>query len=198
MKMRSVAPMRIAKYGYIVMSIAFSVIGLLLVLFPEVSTAVIYHVLGIALLCFGVVKLIGYFSRDLFRLAFQFDLEFGILLLALGLLVLLRPVGAMSFLCIALGIAILADGLFKIRIAVDAKAFGVRPWLLLFALAVLTAIVGLLMIFRPRESVVFMTVLLGVSLLTEGILNLCVVISTVKIIRHQQPDVIDAETCDEE
>ncbi|MDD6643688.1 MAG: DUF308 domain-containing protein [Firmicutes bacterium] len=198
MKLRSVAPMRIAKYGYIVMSIAFCVIGLLLVLFPEVSTAVIYRVLGIALLCFGVIKLIGYFSRDLFRLAFQFDLEFGILLLALGLLVLVRPVGAMSFLCIALGIAILADGLFKLRIAADARTFGVRPWWLLFTLAILTAVVGLLLIFRPRESAVFLTALLGVSLLTEGILNLCVVISTVKIIRHQQPDVIDAETCDEE
>ena len=198
MKLRSVAPMRIAKYGYIVMSVAFCVIGLLLVLFPEVSAKVIYRVLGIALLCFGVVKLIGYFSRDLFRLAFQFDLEFGILLLALGLLVLVRPVGAMSFLCIALGIAILADGLFKIRIAADAKTFGVRTWWLLFTLAILTAVVGLLLIFRPRESAVFLTALLGVSLLTEGILNLCVVISTVKIIRHQQPDVIDAETCDEE
>lgn len=198
MKMRSVAPMRIAKYGYIVMSIAFCVIGLLVILFPEVSMTVLCRVLGVALLCFGVIKLIGYFSRDLFRLAFQFDLEFGILLLALGLLVLVRPVGAMSVLCVSLGIAVLADGLFKIRVAVEAKDFGVRPWRLLFVLAILTAAAGLLLIFRPQESAAFMTTLLGLSLLTEGILNLCVAISTVKIIRHQQPDVIDAEICDDE
>ena len=109
MKMRSVAPMRIAKYGYIVMAAAFCVIGLLLMIFPETSTQVICCTLGIAMLCFGVIKLIGYFSRDLFRLAFQFDLEFGILLTALGLIVLLRPAGAMSFLFVALGISILTE-----------------------------------------------------------------------------------------
>ena len=35
--------------------------------------------------------------------------------------------------------------------------------------------------------------LLGVSLLCEGVLNLCVALSTVKIIDHQRPDVIETE-----
>ena len=35
--------------------------------------------------------------------------------------------------------------------------------------------------------------LLGVSMLAEGILNLSTVITAVKIVKHQQPDVIDAE-----
>ena len=198
MKMRSVAPMRIAKYGYIVMAAAFCVIGLLLMIFPETSTQVICCTLGIAMLCFGVIKLIGYFSRDLFRLAFQFDLEFGILLTALGLIVLLRPAGAMSFLFVALGISILTDGLFRIRIAMDAKTFGVRSWWLLLMLAIVTAVVGLLLVFHPLKSAQWMTVLLGMSLFAEGVLNLSVAVSTVKIIRHQQPDVIDAEILDDE
>ena len=36
-------------------------------------------------------------------------------------------------------------------------------------------------------------VLLGIAMLAEGILNLCVACSMIKIIRHQQPDVLDAE-----
>lgn len=40
---------------------------------------------------------------------------------------------------------------------------------------------------------IFFTALLGISLLAEGILNLCVVLSTVKIVRHQRPDVIEGE-----
>ena len=35
--------------------------------------------------------------------------------------------------------------------------------------------------------------ILMVSLLCEGGLNLCVAVSTVKIIDHQRPDVIEAE-----
>ena len=39
----------------------------------------------------------------------------------------------------------------------------------------------------------FVLVVLGIAMLAEGILNLCVACSMIKIIRHQQPDVLDAE-----
>ena len=45
---------------------------------------------GCMMIGFGAVKLMGYFSRDLYRLAFQFDLAYGILLIVLGLIVLVR------------------------------------------------------------------------------------------------------------
>lgn len=193
METRSVASMRFAKTGYIVMSIVFCVVGVLFIALPAKAAVVIGKTLGVAMAAFGVVKLVGYFSRDLFRLAFQYDLEFGILLIALGLTVLLRTSGVMDFICVAMGVAILADGLFKIQIAVDARRFGIQAWWLILALAALAGGVGLLLVFRPWESVQALTVLLGISLLAEGGLNLCVALSTVKIVGHQQPDVIETD-----
>ena len=188
MKMRSVAPMRIAKTGYIIMSVVFCTVGILFMARPELSVRMFGRALGIAMIVFGCVKLVGYFSKDLFRLAFQYDLEFGILLIALGVIVLIKPANVMNFIFIALGIAILTDGLFKIQIAMDSKRFGIGTWWLILLLAVGTGFAGLLLVFRPVESARILTVILGVSLLAEGILNLCVVISTVKIIGHQRPD----------
>lgn len=193
MKMRSVTPMRIAKSGYIIMSAVFCIVGILFIARPELSIKIIGRGLGIAMILFGCIKLVGYFSRDLFRLAFQYDLEFGILLIALGVIVLIRSPNVMNFIFIALGIAILADGLFKVQIAMDSKRFGIAAWWLILLLAVLTGFVGLLLVFRPVESAHVLTILLGVSLLAEGILNLCVVVSTVKIVKHQCPDVIESE-----
>ena len=193
METRSVASMRFAKTGYIVMSIVFCVVGVLFIALPAKAAVVIGKTLGVAMAAFGVVKLVGYFSRDLFRLAFQYDLEFGILLIALGLTVLLRTSGVMDFICVAMGVAILADGLFKIQIAVDAKRFGIQAWWLILVLAALAGGVGLLLVFRPWESVQALTVLLGISLLAEGGVNLCVALSTVKIVGHQQPDVIETD-----
>ena len=193
MKMRSVFPMKLAKAGYIVMSLVFCAAGLLLFLFPGLSAVLVGRALGIAMIVFGCIKLVGYFSRDLFRLAFQYDLEFGILLIALGVIVFIRSPNVMNFIFIALGIAILADGLFKVQIAMDSKRFGIAAWWLILLLAVLTGFVGLLLVFRPVESAHVLTMLLGVSLLAEGILNLCVVVSTVKIVKHQRPDVIESE-----
>lgn len=193
MEMRSVTPMRVAKTGYIVMSVIFCVVGVLFIALPARSAVVIGKALGVAMAAFGVVKLVGYFSRDLFRLAFQYDLEFGILLIALGILVLTRTENMMDIICIAMGIAILADGLFKIQISVDSRRFGIRNWWLILTLAVITGAVGMLLVFRPWESVQALTVLLGISLLAEGILNLCVAVTTVKIVKHQQPDVIETD-----
>ena len=193
MKMRSVTPMRIAKIGYIVMSVMFCIAGALFIALPDISITMIGISMGIAMIVFGIVKLVGYFSRDLFRLAFQFDLELGILLLVLGLIVPIRPDDLMTFICIALGISILTDGLFKVQIALDSKRFGIKSWWVILALAVVTGTIGVFLIFRSAKSAQFLTVLLGVSILAEGILNLYTVISTVLIIKHQQPDVIEIE-----
>ena len=183
--------MWVAKAGYIVMSLVFCAAGVACIVNPGLSAAVIGRVLGVAMILFGAVKLVGYCSRDLYRLAFQYDLGFGLLLIALGVLVLLRPAEVRDFLLTALGIAVLTDGLYKVQIAVDAKRFGVSAWWLTLVLAVAAGTVGLALVFRPWDSARLLTILLGAALVAEGILNLCVAISTVKIVNHQRPDVIE-------
>ena len=189
--MRSITPMKAAKISYITISALILLFGAALIVFPGISVSVVGVVIGIAMVAFGVVKLIGYFSRDLFRLAFQFDLALGLLLIALGILVLLRPEQLMSFLCVIIGVSILADGLFKIQIAMDAKKFGIRQWRLILILAILAGAVGGAMLFWPDSGARVLMVLMGISLLAEGILNLCVALYTIKIVRTQRPDVID-------
>ena len=193
MKMRSVTPMKIAKTGYIVMSVLFCVAGILFITMPEISTEIIGVCIGIAMILFGIVKLIGYFSKDLFRLAFQFDLEFGILMMVLGVIVLFNPKNLMVFICIALGISILLDGLFKIRIAMDSRQFGIKSWWLILSLAIVTGVIGVFLIFDSVIGSQILSVLLGLTLLSEGILNLYTVISTVLIVKNQAPDMIEVE-----
>lgn len=191
MKNRCTVPMWVAKTGYIVMSLVFCGAGVLFIAKPELSAVAISRALGAAMILFGLIKLVGYFSKDLFRLAFQYDLGFGLLLIALGILVLAKPAGVLDFIFIALGIAILTDGLFKVQIAVDSKRFGIPTWWLTLILAMVTGVVGLALVFRPWDSARLLTTLLGAALLAEGILNLCVAVSTVKIVDHQRPDVIE-------
>ena len=94
---------------------------------------------------------------------------------------------------IALGMLFGSDGLFKIQAASDSKRFGLRPWWLILTLAIMACLAGLLLVFRPMDGARALLVLLGIAMLAEGILNLCVACSMIKIIRHQQPDVLDAE-----
>ena len=193
MDMRSVAPMKTAKIGYIVMSVLFCVLGVVLLFTPGVSALWIGRLLGVGLILFGAIKLVGYFSRDLFRLAFQYDLAFGLLLMVLGIVTLSHPGDALSFLCVIFGIPVLADGLFKIQIAMDSRQFGIRNWWLMLVLAALTCVVGVVLVFRPMTGVRALTALMGLSLLCDGVLNLSVALCTVKIVDYQRPDVIETD-----
>ena len=188
--MRSVGPVRTAKIGYIILSACLCAMGILLIANPGFSVGVIGTAVGILMIVFGTVKLVGYFSRDLFRLAFQYDLAFGILLITLGIIVLLRPESVMTFICIAIGISTLADALFKLQIAADSKKFGISRWWLILVFAAISAAVGLVLICRPGESRELLVALLGVTLLSEGILNLITVLTAVKILKNTPPDEI--------
>lgn len=196
MKMRSVVPMRIAKTGYIAISIIFCVCGVFLFLFPEISVPVVVTFLGITMMIFGLIKLIGYFSRDLYRLAFQYDLQFGILWLVVGIVTLIRPGNAIGFLCISLGICMVTDCLFKGKVAKDARTFGLHSWWLIFLLAVPAGLIGLLLILCPTQAVRAAMMLLGLSLFAQGILNLCVAVTMVKIVKNQIPDRMEQDFCD--
>ena len=190
-KTRATGPLWAVKTGYIVISALFCVLGVVLFIMAERCVPWIGRALGIGMVVCGAVKLGGYFSRDLFRLAFQYDLAFGILLAAVGVITLCHPGEAMTFLCVMFGIPVLADGLFKIQVAVDAKRFGIGQWWLVLLLAVLTGVIGLLLVLRPTEGAQALVMLMGASLFLDGALNLTVALCAVKVVAHQQPDIIE-------
>ena len=103
----------------------------------------------------------------------------------------------MAFLCAAYGICIMADSLFRIRTALDARAFGIRQWWVTLVLAGVTGLIGLLITLSPAVAATAVTVLLGISFVSEGLLNLGVAISMVKIVDNQQPDVIVSDDFEE-
>ena len=189
---RSVVPMRTAKIGNIALAAALIAAGIGLLVKPDVSTALIGDLVGIVLTLSGVFRLIGYFSKDLYRLAFQFDLIYGIVLIVLGIVTLTKPQNLLHVLSIAAGICVIADGLMKLRIAADSRRFGIRNSWLIAGTAALTLALGLLLVFCPAESVRLLTRCLGLVLLAEGVLNLITVIMTVKITKNQKPDLIEA------
>ena len=128
-----------------------------------------------------------------YRLAFQFDLAFGILTAAIGLLLLLRPKAVINLVLLVCGILILTDGLFKIQIALDARGFGIRRWWLILMTAVAAGGFGLLLILKPDAGMATAMVLLGVALVLDALLTFAAMLLLVKIIRHQRPDIIDVE-----
>ncbi len=185
--------LRTAKIGYLILSAALCVLGVVLIAMPELSAQWLCRFAGGLMLVFGTIKIIGYFSRDLYRLAFQHDLAMGILQLVLGCVLIFRASPVINILCALLGVYVLADALLKVQIAVDSRAFGLGKWWMILTSAIVTGVLGVLLVLRPSESAQVLMILLGVSLITEGVMNIITVLVSVKMLRDRIPMVIDAD-----
>ena len=119
--MCSGASAKAAKIGYLIVSGFLCLMGSLILLRPNAPLRTLVFVCGVTLLLFGAVRLIGYFSKDLFQLAFENDLVSGILMLVLGCSLLLYREDSLPFFRTVLGILILMDGLGKVQIAFPSR-----------------------------------------------------------------------------
>ena len=168
--MNSSGTLKIARNGYIVMAVVFCALGIFLMAVPEKAVKIICVLAGILFIADGIIKIIGYFSRDFYCLAFQFDLGFGILMIAVGILIF-----------VIFGLVILTDALLRIQMSVEAKKFGLKLWWAVLLIAVTTGIFGMLLLVDPAGGAKLTVIFTGVAFLLEGILKLCVVVYTVKI-----------------
>lgn len=155
---------------------------------PGLSIKLIGRMTGMLLIVCGIIKLVGYFSRDLYRLAFQFDLAFGLLSVVMGFLLLFRTEGVVLTLHVIIGVMALADGLFKLQTALDARRFGLERWWMIAAMAAISAVFGLLLVAAPFAGAVALMTLTGITFFAEGVLNLCVALCAVKIIENKKEE----------
>lgn len=166
---------KIACTGYILISIVFYIIGFLCIFNPELIQLHSRTLAGAILVAYGIIKIIGYFSKDLYCLAFQYDFACGIFLIVLGIAVLC--IGSRfreSSLFAALGILILLDSLLSIQTALDSRKFGLSLWKYILIISVIAGTFGVLVILQNT------TVFAGFALLTEGIMRHDIVHHTAK------------------
>ena len=179
---------RAAKVGYIFASIITMLVGLVLIIWPELSVSMICMVMGAIIMLSGAAKLFGYFTNDLYRLAFQFDLALGILTMLLGALMIFMPSKFSQFLFIAAAIYVIVNGLFTLQTAIEAKRFGLRKWWVLLAGAILSGLIGVLLLIKPFESAAAITRLVGGALIADGLQNLVVAALTIRIRTENRQD----------
>ena len=110
--------LKLVKNIYIVMSLLFCVLGIFLMARPKSSVKMLCVLMGIMLILYGAIKISGYFTRDAFCLAFQFDLAFGILLMAVGVILIARKNFAVDLIFSVLGFSILLEGILNLWVGI--------------------------------------------------------------------------------
>lgn len=168
------------KLIYSILAVVFIIFGVCLIVKPELSLTVICRLSGVLFIVYGIVKLTGYFAKDMYELAFQFDFAMGLFSLAIGCALIFFVNGVLSFFPTFIGVVILIDAVFKIQTSLDAKRFGLNKWWLILVMAIAAGAAGFLLIIYPREITQLIIMFVGFNLIIDGILNLWIVLYTVK------------------
>ena len=185
------------KYIYIIFSAMLLIVGVSLLLWPGISAMTVCYVLGSVLILTGITRIMGYFSKDMYNLNFQFDLALGIISLIIGAVLIFHPGDVVSLLHVVIGIVVIVDSMFRLQTSFDAKHFGLRKWWLMLTAAILCASMGVILIVFPFETAKLLIRLLGITLIINGCENIFMAIYTVKSKKRVVPFTIECEVKDE-
>lgn len=174
----------IVKQAKIVNLIIYSImagIGLLLIVVPAFPVQVEVIILSVLCMIVGGVKILGYFSNDLYRLAFQFDLAVGIFLITIGILTLIFERENLTSFGRVFGIYVLFDGLLKVQTSIDAKKFGIHKWMIMLFTSLLVVAAGVVIMIAPYLNYISRENLLYISLMIDGFVNIWITAYTVRV-----------------
>lgn len=149
------------KWEKLVTAIVAIVLGIVFVADPNGSGDAVCKVAGVAMIVLAAAMLIRYFTS---AQLFHENLIFSAVLLLLGIFFIAKSGVVMTVLGLFFGIFLVIDGASKIRDGIDAAKAKIQGCWIWFLLALLTIVLGVLVMFG--ESVM---TLLGVSLIVDGV-----------------------------
>lgn len=172
---------KFAKTGYILISILFYLSGIICIAVPDINGKKGAIAGGLTLIVYGIIKITGYLSKDLYCLAFQYDFACGLFLMVIGIVVLIIGRDFKGYLLSGLGILILLDSLLSIQTSMDARRFGLSAWPVILASSILSGTLGVILIIVNTQ------IIAGFSLLAEGFMRHYIVRCTVYLSPDYNP-----------
>lgn len=176
----------------IIISICMLALGVIALIWPEISAVAVCCVLGVICIGNGVYAIIRYFNLGLAGLFFRHDFALGIFNILAGILLLFHPLGAVTFLPFAAGIYIIMGSVFDIQLSLEMQRAGVGNWILSLALGIVNTIFAFLLILNPFDGVTALMIYMGIMLIIRSIENLHMIHCISKAFKENvNHDVID-------
>ena len=180
------------KWGYVAISVFYLVLGIIMVVRPDSSLALICRGLGILTALFGAVRIVQYFVRTPQGIGQRYDLAGGLFCLLIAALLIWRAKEIVAILSVVVGIFILIDSVFKLQVAFDARRTGVASWIMMMVLACVSLLLGILLVFDTFKGQAVISVIMGAALIYEAVADLFTVFYVSRFVRDVKSAVRDA------
>lgn len=155
-------------YSSIVISILMCFLGLVFMIYPQMSFETINYVLAIILIVNGIYFMLENENNILFS-GLQ---SIGIVELLLGVVLVLKPDLMQTLLPIIVGIVMVVKAFVNLRFSLALGNYGYSNWLLLLILSIISIVAGTLIIINPHIGSIALTFSLGFLICTYSVTNI--------------------------
>lgn len=180
------------KWDSIIVSLLSIAIGILCVVMPDRAGDVLCLVYGASLIAISVALFVSYFVYD--RLFGAHLLITAVVTLILGIFCLVYPNALQNILTVLLGLFIVIDSASSLADSMYCAKAKIRGWSVLFVLSILTAALGVSVMFANFDAVMIFA---GCALIFEGVKRFVLTIVYSRKIKaakkklYQKEDIID-------
>ncbi len=172
------------KWNLILMSILYLALGIFLLMVPGTALNIVCYALGGVVLACAAVQLIRYFAVERGVFQSQLTLISGLVCLGLGAFLIIRSDLVVRILPIVFGLFVIFDSLGRIQNALELRRCEYSSWKGFLLLAVLSIVLGIVMILDPFGTMETLVMAIGVILIIEGALNLLSALYTVIAVKR--------------
>ena len=172
-------------------AIASLVIGLLLLFWPGASLTVICAVIGVAVLAVAVVQISLFFRERMAGFSASYHLLLGILLLVVGGWFLISPGSIGAIVPIIAGVYVVFHGITEAGRAISLKQDSYDKWWLALILALISIVLGLVLIFNAVKAGSILIQLIGALIIYDSVSNLWIISRVSKTVKRTVKDLED-------
>lgn len=159
------ADLKKSAWGAIIESLLIMIFGILMVVWPNITTAVIANVLGAIFIVLGIYQIINYFVVKGQRDFFNNGLLIGVISLLVGIAAILIGEDIAQVFRIIIGIWIVYESLVRMNTALKLHAAGIKAWSYVLIIAICMLVVGIFVTFNAGaviQLIGWMMILTGV------------------------------------
>ena len=154
--------------------------GVVIAVFSSLPDLAVKILIGSLLIITGVGKVLGYFSNDIYRLAFQFDLAIGVTDAILGILTFFLADTVYPTLATGMGIYVILDSLLKVQTGLDARRFGMKSWLGILISSAAISLFGIGSMLAAH-LVIPSNIAIGAAMAADAVQNMWITMYTVRV-----------------
>ncbi len=151
------------------MSVISLLIGIIMVIYPEKTISVICYGIAAAVVIYGIIDIISYFTAKSYDGAFSLTLIKGVVAAVIGIIIFIRPRYLITFIPIVMGVLLIIDGINSVQKSVYLKNNNVYFWHISMIESIITFALGIFVLIKPLTVDKAIIICLGIAFIWYGV-----------------------------